>query len=370
MTTIYIDESGHSGDMINSGHDYDFKGQPYFALAGVGFRDGHDWDERIKDLRDRHRIPPGELKSKSLTSKPKFSADVINALLDQRAPLFIELVDKRYFICTWITSYQLLPPCLGYAESSQSHFIKNTVADFLYFHAGERVLDTFVASCLAPEDATLRASFSALRGMSSQTGYEGSAAQIAEGVAHMVEVAEAEYHELSEAQLAPWLHFLPPPDLNKHSKHVWMLPNLTSFTSIYARINLYFKRRLAGIRLVHDQQFEVERILCEGKAIAEQLGSTADLPYTPQSDHHFEEVAALDFSQSHEAVGVQIADVVAGATMRFFRDLDVSTSIAPELREAMMRLISEGDERTGSGLNQVVPTLKVRARGLDAYARG
>lgn len=25
MTTIYIDESGHSGDMVNSGNGYDFK---------------------------------------------------------------------------------------------------------------------------------------------------------------------------------------------------------------------------------------------------------------------------------------------------------------------------------------------------------
>ena len=124
MTTIYIDESGHSGDMINSGTGYDFKGQPYFALAGVGLEDDHDWEGRIGELRSRHRIPPGELKSKSLTSKPKFSAEVINALLDQEAPLFVELVDKRYFICTSITSFQLLAPCLGYLDSMELHFLK------------------------------------------------------------------------------------------------------------------------------------------------------------------------------------------------------------------------------------------------------
>ncbi len=28
MTTIYIDESGHSGDMINSGKGYDFSKPP------------------------------------------------------------------------------------------------------------------------------------------------------------------------------------------------------------------------------------------------------------------------------------------------------------------------------------------------------
>lgn len=69
----------------------------------------------------------------------------------------VEVVDKGFFIYTSITSLQLLPQCLGYPESMQFHFIKSTVADFLYFHASERVLDTFVASCLTPGDATLRA---------------------------------------------------------------------------------------------------------------------------------------------------------------------------------------------------------------------
>ncbi|MEI7074666.1 DUF3800 domain-containing protein [Pectobacterium versatile] len=139
-----------------------------------------------------------------------------------------------------------------------------------------------------------------------------------------------------------------------------MLPNLTSFTSIYARMNRYYGRRLSGIRLVHDQQLEVESILRQVKAAAENLSSLMVLPYTPQSDYRFEEVAGIDFVQSHEVIGVLLADLVAGATMRFFRDSDASTPISSEMREAMMRLVSEGDERTGYGLNQVVPTANVK----------
>lgn len=360
MTTVYIDESGHSGDMINSGNAYDFKGQPYFALAGIGLEDGHDWDDRINELRNRHRIPAGELKSKSLTAKPRFSAEVIHGLLDQRAPLFIEVVDKRFFICTSITSFQLLPACLGYTESVELHFIKNTVADFLYFHASERVLDTFVASCLAPGDATLRASFAVLRDMATDLGYTGSAVQIAEGIAHMVQEAEAEYGERCDNGGEPWMRFLPPSDLNKHAKQVWMLPNLTSFTSIYARVNRYYSRRLTGIRLVHDRQLEVENILRQGKMTAENLSRSMDLPYTPQSDYRFGEEASIEFAQSHEAIGVQLADIVAGTVMRYFRDTDAGTPVSSELREAMMRLIDEGDERRGYGLNQVVATANVR----------
>lgn len=115
--------------------------------------------------------------------------------------------------------------------------------------------------------------------MTMQLNYQGAALPIAQAVAHMVDVAEAEYREQSGgAQREPWLQFLPPADLNKRSKQVWMLPNLTSFTSIYARMNRYYGHRLAGIHLVHDQQLEIEGILRGGKATAEQLSRTMDLP--------------------------------------------------------------------------------------------
>jgi len=360
MTTVYIDESGHSGDMINSGNAYDFKGQPFFALAGIALEDGHDWEDRINELRSRYRIPAGELKSKSLTVKSRFSAEVIHGLLDQRAPLFIEVVDKRFFICASITSFQLLPVCLGYTESVKFHFIKNMVADFLFFHASERVLDTFVAACLTPGDRTLRASFAVLREMATDQGYTGSVVQIAEGIAHMVQEAEAEYGAQLDNGGEAWSWFLPSPDLNRHAKQVWMLPNLTSFTSIYARMNRYYSRRLAGIRLVHDQQLELESILRRGKMTVESLSHSVDLPYTPQSDYRFEEDASIEFAHSHEAIGLQLADIVAGTVMRYFRDMDAGIPVSSELRGAMMRLIDEGDERRGYGLNQVVATANVR----------
>lgn len=132
------------------------------------------------------------------------------------------------------------------------------------------------------------------------------------------------------------------PDLNKHGRDVWMLPNQTSFSNIYARVNLYYGRNLSKIRLVHDQQFEVEPILRRTKETAERLASMGPLPYTRHSDYRFKEVASIDFAQSHEDVGVQLADIVAGMTMRYFRDLDAGSQVSSELHEAMMRFIGEG----------------------------
>ena len=362
MTTIYIDECGHTGDLSGTsrGSDYDFQNQPFFALAGVGLDEKSEWEERIDKLRKRHRIQATELKSslRGIIARPRFSADVLNLLLDEKVPLFVELVNKRFFTCVYITLFQLTPTSLGYPESTNLHFIRNIVSDFLYRYASKAVLDAFVASCLSPGETTLLTSFARLREMAERPRYNESEKKIAHVVVNMIEVAELNWRERRTTEKESWLGFIPPPDFNEHGKQVWMLPNLTSLTNIYARLNNYYEQRLADVRLVHDQQLDLESILRQGKRTCENLHGNV-IPYTPHSDYWFEEQATFEFAESHEELGLQLADIVAGATMRFFRDTKAGEPVNFELRSAMTRLVDESNENTGFGLNQVVPTGEV-----------
>lgn len=357
--TFYLDESGHSGDMVNSGDGFDFKGQPYFVLAAVGLSDEAAVATRVAELCTLHRIPPGELKSKSLTSKTKFVADVIDYLLSIKAPLFVELVDKRYFICTNITSFQLLPGWMGFPEGPSTTFVRNTVADFLSFKATDELLEAFVQACLYPSEEKLLQSFSLLQELGHRYRDSPGIGEIASGLVMMVTEARGEYEELRERDTEAYLRFLPPPDHNKRNKRVWMLPNLTSFANIYARVNRYFKCNLRGVHIVHDQQLEIEDILHLGKATVEALKHENKIPYTPHSDYIFENSATFAFAHSHEGVGVQVADIVAGAVMRYFRDSRNSTP-DPILAQAVESLIASSDPQTSYGVNQVVATQDVR----------
>ncbi len=359
MITFYVDESGHSGDTVNRGERYDFKGQPFFVLAAVGIENKDAMASCIAELRQRHRIAPGELKSTSLQAKPKFIADLFSDLYERRVPLFVEVVDKRYFICAHIVSFQLLPSLMGFQESHGLWFISNTIADFLYSEASDQVLDTFVEACLTPSETTLLASFSQLEELGTACRDLPEKGDIAKGLLQMVEQARIEYREQCQGNGEAYLMFLPPPDHNKHNKRVWMLPNLTSFTNVYARLNLYYGRKLKGVRIVHDQQLEVEDILRLGKVTAEGLREADSIPYTPHSDFLFAETASFEFAQSHEAIGIQLADVVAGTVMRYFRD-SPRTVIDPDLDRVMRRLIGESDKLTGYGINQVVPRRNLR----------
>lgn len=358
MTRSYfLDESGHSGDLVSSGVAYDFLDQPFFVLVAVGVEDEALLARKIEALRVRHKVPVGELKSKSLQSRSAFVAEVFAEVINADFPLFIEVVDKRYFICMNIVTYQLLPPVMGFPEGPESHFIKNVAVDFLYDEFSEHVLNQFVRACVEPSDHSLMSAFGSQMLVSTGQSDDAHRQDIRAGVHQMILAATAEYCERRKSDPTAYLRFLPPPDLNRYGKKVWLLPNMSSFTNIYARINLFCRGQLEGVRLVHDQQLEVEEILRDAKQSVERIKDSGFETFSPSADYIFHGRASLEFAASHESIGIQVADVISGTVMRFFRDRQRNPeNIRPEIRQVMQELLRRSNPITGFGVNQVVPS--------------
>jgi hypothetical protein len=357
--SFYIDESGHSGDAVNSGTAYDFIDQPFFVLAALGIEDEVALAQQIDALRVAHRVPAGELKSKSksLQRRPAFVSDLLSFVCDQNLPFFVEVVDKRYFVCMHLVNSQLLPSVMGFKDGPEMHFIKNQLVDFLYDEISDHVLDRFVATCLEPSDHSLMSAFGSQLLFSIGKSATSGAQEMRDCMHHMVIEAMKEYGEMRKQDPDAYHRFLPSPDMNKCSKPVWMLPHLSSLTNIYARINLFRQRKLAGVRLIHDEQLEFENILRDAKRDAESvIKDTKIKPFTPHSDFMFIESAMLEFATSHESVGIQVADVIAGTVMRFYRDrLRGNAAKSLVTTEAVRKLLRRSDASTGIGVNQVVP---------------
>lgn len=354
IASFFIDESGHGGDAVKSGVAYDFLNQPVFVLAAIGTDNEAELAQSIESIRVKHRVPAGELKSRS--ARPAFTSDLLTLISDAHLPIFVEVVDKKYFVCAHLINSQLMPPVVGYEESPSTHYIKNQLAEFLYEEVSDHLLDRFIESCTQPSDHALMSSFgsqllfSAGRSTTSESQARRSAMH------GMVIESMKAYVELREQDAQAHLRFLPPPDLNKFNKHVWMLPNLSSFTNIYARINLFRQKRLADVRLVHDQQLELDDILRTTKLAAESMRDALGQVFTPHSDYMFNEVASLEFVDSRRSPGVQVADAVAGTLMRFYRDrLRETTSAWSKAEPAVRRLVRESSAATGVGVNQFVP---------------
>lgn len=353
MLKYYIDESGHTGDLTcDTGENFDFAGQPYFALAGVGVVDLPKLEKAVVGLRVKHRIPTGELKSKGLQSKSAFVADLLNLLIREKCQLFVEVVDKRFFICIQIVNTIILRTASDFGSDETTWILQNRAADWLYDRISEHALNRFVDACRTPSDHTLMSAFGSLFLIAAAKGPENQG-DFSEYMEELVVKTIKAYGEMREKNPSAYLSFLPLPDNSKNAQKIWMLPNFSSLTNLYARINKYHQRRLNGITLVHDHQLQLDEILRAAKGQAEAVGHAS---YTPNSDYQFSEKAALEFSGSDRCLGVQCADVLAGTVMRYFRDTQKKATIQTDIANVMSTLLGGTDAHDSFGINQVVPT--------------
>jgi hypothetical protein len=103
----FLDESGHCGDLAPSG-DLGFAGQPVFALACVGVADEQGLEAELMRLRTRQRCGDGEIKSSGLGSRlPMFASELTGWLLERDAAVFVEVVEKRYFVAMHVVNHLL-----------------------------------------------------------------------------------------------------------------------------------------------------------------------------------------------------------------------------------------------------------------------
>lgn len=356
----FIDESGQTGDVARLNTLSDFNDQPIFCLAAVGVVSEFSLEQEINRLREKHGVRLDEFKSSARRERPELTYDVVKLICTERYPFFLEIMDKKFFLATHITSCQLLPPIRGLAADPPTHFFQNLVADYLFERLPDAVFAQFIAACLSPSHETLSAQLSALIDFARADAGAGDVATI---VADLASTTLSAYEEArADGQDNALFDYLPIPDDNKQQKRVWILPHLSAFTNIYARINLRQKGCLANVCLIHDEQLQFDDILEISKQTAETLRERADDMYTPHSDFNFRESTSLSFASSTKSIGVQVADILAGFCMRYVRDFFAGranvSSIAHQTFDLLLRFTNPAD---AVGVNLVMPSSRARA---------
>jgi hypothetical protein len=359
----FIDECGHTGDLVKRSETHGFGDQPVFSLAAIGIADERSLQTEFEKLKAKHNVRMVEVKSSKLQDRPEFTLDVTRLVCDSGFPWFLEAMDKKSSIVTNIVTWQLLPPIRGHVEDARSHFLKNVMADYIFDCAPADVFTTFIEACKSPSDASLRTQLNTL------IAFARAAPRYEEPSIAVLELATETLNNYEEAvgdgKPDAHLRYLPIPDDNKYGKLVWMLPNLGAFTNIYARINWYERGHLSNVRLVHDEQLQFDEVLEKSKTTAEALKDAAAEIYTPRSDFNFREAATLSFASSTRSVGIQVADVLAGFCMRyvkdFFQDLERVSPVAHRTYDVLRR---NTDPVTGIGVNLVTSTGHHRALSL------
>jgi hypothetical protein len=346
----YLDESGSSGDLARPGAAFDFGRQEVFTLACLGVDDLASLGAEIDRIASRNRVRKPDFKSEDVWSKPAVTGELVDYIAQAGLPLMVEVVDKRYMLAANMANTLVMPPMGECDTTPDAILVRNVFAGHIHAEAPPSVFGAFVAACRSPSADGIRAAYAAL----SEWLGDGPEGVVAEGLARSVADSAECFEELGPDKEGTWRMFLPLPDDNKRGQPVWMLPNLTSLTNIYARVNLRHRRRIGGVTLFHDRQDHFDDILRASKAEAELLASAGHTMEVAHADYMFEEQAALTFVDS-SSPGVRAADLLAGFAMRYVRAVLYGNGPPnPEYTGVYHRLLLPSEPREGLGVNLVL----------------
>ena len=347
----YIDESGNSGDVLSSGENYNFNGQPVFSLACIGVDNVDNLKQFISNLKIKYRIQGSELKStKIYKNKPSFIVDIVEYLGKEKIPIFIEVVDKKYYISANLVNCHVMPAYSSPPETQESRIARNHCADFIYENAPRPVFDNFIFACKEPSNESLSASFdelySFIRDFSPANALSDFLKRNIEESINDYEEHKVTTHEAAHRK------FIPVPDDSKRNKSIWMLPNLSSFTNIYARINLHLNGKISDANIFHDEQVHFDEIISHNKELMEGLDMKNAISI-PTANYNFSETSSLEFAKSHEHCPIQVADILAGTAMRYVKEKIQGYETSPEIVKAYDAILRCSDPNRGVGINLV-----------------
>ncbi|HEL2982960.1 TPA: DUF3800 domain-containing protein [Stenotrophomonas maltophilia] len=365
---IYIDESGHTGDLITSNKEFNFNGQPHFTLAAVGPILPELAEELLGDVVRKHRLhQQSEIKSDALGKRPGVARDLAMALRERGIPVFVEAVDKVYYLIISIINYHILPVTAKTRLDETDRFLRNHLADYLYQAMPDSVLGAFIDACKRDTSEAVRVSLEALLCWAQEPRGDSNECRTLDLIARSVSETINDLEMAMTRSPAGHRQFLPLPDADKRSSLYWVLPNYSSLTSLYARINRNLRGRLSGVTLVHDDQAQYDEVLRLAKAAIETIKDPSEY-IRLGADYSFAERADLSFARSCESPGLMIADVLAGHVRRVLRDHMDERNIHDMAMDAFIEIWDGEDVDHGTGIQFVLPTAAVQRLQLRALA--
>lgn len=361
-TEYYIDESGNTGDLSTVKLDSYFTEQRMFALAALGCSLDDAFQAKFSALKAAHRIQAPEIKSKQVYDRPRFIIDLLDLLQMHQCPIFIEIVDKHYFVVMNIIE-RMVVPYVGECDTEpRALWMKGVMADYMALYAPPELVHAFAKACQSRNHTEIRDIYKRIIAWAEASHVPPK--EVAEGIVRFTRDSLKDFRKLPKAKAVE--QALPIPDKNPAGKLLWVLPNLTSFTNIYARINRFAGKQIAGVTLYHDEQLQFADILLHNKKVAEDLMRFGVKLPLKTADFEFSQAADLQFLRSHDSIGIQIADVLAGFIARYVQDaVWGGATMHPDKVTIFDRLVAAGDYSLGTGINFVAPDNLIRFLGIQ-----
>lgn len=250
---------------------------------------------------------------------------------------------------------------LGEGHEPKALWFRAQLAERFHETARAGVYDAFIQACREPREASLKAAFRVVL----ECFPPGPPR---ENPAHAIRFfaldSLKDFRKAGTSKPEVQRRFLPLPDPGHTDKDVWVLPHLSAFTNLYARINRLRDGRLSDVQIVHDDQPYFEEILRSSKQAAEDLAGNDGIIKLARADYRFVESGDLTFTPSTGSSGVRAVDLIAGFVMRHARDCLTGDPPARGNRAVFRRLAHTLDASSGFGMNLMMSNRDIMRCGL------
>ena len=316
--TYYIDESGNTGDLIISANNKNFSNQEYFSLACIGIEDNQisEFEKKVSDLKTKYKIQSEELKSTSIYNKKiSFIDEVIDYLENINANVLIELVDKKYIIAINIVNC-LIHPQYFTKHNTETQQLMIIITSYLYNYLPTSFYIEFSNTARNPSQEGLEMLFSNLEKCLKDLNSDMSLAIIS----HLQESYD-DYKIMKKQDKIDrpaYTYFLPLSDKNKRNQLIGILPHISSFTNIHARLNLIHDNDLVKHEIIHDNQDHFDEIIkyYHESSVKNTVDENHYINPNSNFNFNFTEHTKLKFEDSKQSLGIQIADLFAGLSAK------------------------------------------------------
>lgn len=291
-----------------------FASQEYFTLACVGF-EKETLDNLplfINNLKKRYKIQNPKLKSANIKhifgKKVGFILELLK-YIEEKSKILIEIVDKKYIISINIVNHLINPPYFNSNNQEEIQKLNLIFSQWVYQYIPNDFFINFSNTSRNPTEEGLENLFQNLLNI-----VKGINNELSEAIILAIKESVDDYQIIknneSNYNRKAYTFFLPLPDYNKRNELIGMLPYISSFTSIHARLNYLYGNNLSLITIVHDNQSHFDDILKEYHTSA--LENNSFKKYFEFANYNFQCLSNLEFHDDANEIGLQIADIFAG----------------------------------------------------------
>jgi hypothetical protein len=327
---FYLDESGNTGNLgTSNSKKLSFSDQPIFVLSAVGFPESMDvklFEEFISEIKTKYGIQ-GEMKSKNLRSnRYEIVLDILSFLDANDCPVFVEVTDKRYYLCVMIVE-NLVFPSISTSFMYDKHSpeiisaLKNGCADHLYKVLSEEIYINYCKTFAENREESLKKFCDLLISYMADLKDEMSEVILKHLKATIVDIDDFKsiYNENNINKFMPFY------DVDKSGNKLHVLPNTNSLYNLIMRIQKYCNiTKEKTFEIIHDEQNNFKEVFEDNLSQLQSRQACIDSILPESKAKGIATVISKDtsivFEKSTNNSFLQVADVISGVTMKLFRD--------------------------------------------------